>query len=167
MKQDEKMNELINKFKIVEETLRKKKEESKKSENNCNTLIKIVEDQKKLINTLSNSSRTLLSEEQNKKLIQEKENEISYFKNFISSLKTENSLKNDSIATFKKNLSKLKEENKILKVIIRSIELSQVQKDRINSINSEGANVISKVLAMISKESDHIDNYVVLSFIIN
>ena len=70
----------------------------------------------------------------------------------MSSLKTENALKTDSIGSLKKNQVKLKEENKILKVIIRSIDISQDQKDRINSINPGAANVISKVLAMITKE---------------
>jgi len=137
---------------MIEDSLRRKKEDSKKSENNCNTLIKIVEDQKKLINSLSQTSKSLQTEEQNKKIIQEKDNEINYFKNFMSSLKTENALKTDSIGSLKKNQVKLKEENKILKVIIRSIDISQDQKDRINSINPGAANVISKVLAMITKE---------------
>jgi hypothetical protein len=152
LKQEEKINELSNKFKIIDETLRKKKEEARKSENNCNSLIKIIEDQKKTINNFMSSSNLLQSEEQIKKRYQEKETEVNYLKNILSSLKTENSLKNESLSNLKKIMGKVKEENRLLKMIVKSIELSQEQKDKINSINSEGVNMFSKLLSLISKD---------------
>ncbi len=74
----------------IENILDKKQADLKKYDQNFTTLMKYVEDQKKTIKSLHTKLKKKEEEETQKKIQwAEKEQEIHFLKNFISSLKNE------------------------------------------------------------------------------
>jgi chromosome segregation ATPase len=55
LKQESRINDISSKVGIIEKMLKEKNKELKENEANCLQLVKIIEDQKKVINNLQNS----------------------------------------------------------------------------------------------------------------
>jgi hypothetical protein len=79
---------------MIEEAYNRKSDDLKNSEQNCMTLMKLIDDQKRNIKTLQLKLKKKDEEESHRKLyVTEKEQEIHFLKNFISSLKNESNCK--------------------------------------------------------------------------
>jgi hypothetical protein len=55
LKQEARINDISSKVGIIEKMLKEKNKELKENESNCLQLVKIIEEQKKMINTLQNN----------------------------------------------------------------------------------------------------------------
>ena len=95
IEQETKVNELANNIKIIEKNIKDKNKEISENEENTMKLIEIIEEQKKSIENLSKNSNTnkviltTKDEIQLKKIITEKENEITNLKLYNESLKND------------------------------------------------------------------------------
>ena len=95
IRQETKVNELANNIKIVEKNIKDKNKEISENEENTMKLIEIIEEQKKSIENLSKNSNTnkviltTKDEIQLKKIITEKENEITNLKLYNESIKND------------------------------------------------------------------------------
>jgi len=96
IKQDFKMNDLGGKINQIEVLLRNKNTELKNNEAQANSLIKIIEEQK----------RQILVFKDDRKNISNLENEIVYLKNFNESLKDDSVAKDEIIRELKQRLIK-------------------------------------------------------------
>jgi len=96
IKQDEKMNDLGNKIAQIELLLKRKNEELKNNETQANSLIKIIEEQKKQILVFKEEKRNITN----------LENEIIYLRNYNESLKDDALAKDEIIRELKHKLTK-------------------------------------------------------------
>lgn len=96
IKQDSKMNDLASKINQIETILKSKNVELKNYESQANSLIKIIEDQKRLIMQLK----------EEKKNFGNLENEIVYLRNYNESLKDDAVAKDEIIRDLKQRLAK-------------------------------------------------------------
>lgn len=96
IKQDSKMNDLSNKINQIEIILKSKNVELKNYESQASSLIKIIEDQKRLI----------LQLKEEKKNFGNLENEIVYLRNYNESLKDDAVAKDEIIRDLKSRLAK-------------------------------------------------------------
>lgn len=138
IKQDSKMNDLGNKISQIEVLLKNKNAELKNNEAQANSLIKIIEDQK----------RQILLFKEEKKNMANFESEIAYLKNYNESLLDDSVAKDEIIRELKQRLTKKSKHGSKQQTALKN------NNDEFNDITGVGSNLV-----IGNKEFNNSGNY--------